>query len=126
MKEKIIKDMDRQWDGFAQILRTPPKPGEPIIKFRDYDGVNGTEVAWSEETQRWQFTGMELQNIPPIEGSITVRKNLYGENFVWSPEKTRWIKDIEVTYGVSAEGNLTSCIRFNNRNELGEIIPLEE
>ena len=126
MTEKITNSMDRQWDGYEQILKTPPKPGEPTIKFRDYDGVNGTEVVWSENSGRWKFTGLNLQNIPPPEGSIIVRKDLFGQNYIWSPEKFRWVKDVSTTREILENGNIAMCIRNNIRNERGEIIGTEQ
>lgn len=48
---------DRKWDGFVQILKTPPAPGEPTVKYRP----EGDQIVWSEENQIWEFTGIRLQ-----------------------------------------------------------------
>lgn len=49
---------DRKWDGFVQILRTPPAQGEPTMKYRP----EGDQIVWSAENKIWEFTGVRLQD----------------------------------------------------------------
>lgn len=118
---------ERQLDGFEQVLKTPPKPNEPTIKFRDYNGVNGTEVVWSQTSKRWEFTGLCLQNIPPIKGSLVTKKDLYGNDYVWSQEKNRWIRDITIYQSDNDDKSSLELsrmvIRNNIRDKDGNIIP---
>ncbi|MFA5895211.1 MAG: hypothetical protein WC851_05545 [Candidatus Shapirobacteria bacterium] len=90
MTNQIKRMEDLKWDGFDQILRTPPAPGEPLIKLRDADGVNGTVVIWSEANGRWNFTDVRLQDIPPIDGEPPVRTSISGRRYTWNSEKNRW------------------------------------
>lgn len=81
---------DIKWDGFEQILKTPPAPGEPPIKLRDADGVNGSVFIWSESEGRWTFTGVRLQDIPPVDGEPPIRTSISGRRFSWNSVKNRW------------------------------------
>jgi hypothetical protein len=89
-KNKLLSREDRIWAGFEQQLTTPPTPGTPTIRYRDYNGVTGTQIIWSDEKKRWEFTGVELGQIPPQENQPTIKTSFDGRIYTWVPEKGRW------------------------------------
>ena len=72
------------------LLKDPPAIGEPTIRYRDFDGVNGSQVAWAPTNGQWEYTGVVLQNIPPKEGEPTTKTNNVGEIFTWSEKRQMW------------------------------------
>lgn len=89
--EKKYKDMDRQWAGFEQILRTPPAPGESSIKLRDKNGPRGQIIIWSPEKEKWEFTGLQLRKITPsTKASQDDTSETKTWEYTWTSEKLQW------------------------------------
>jgi hypothetical protein len=81
---------ERQMDGFEQVLKTPPKEGEPTTIWMNADGYSGEERIWSAEQQRWQITGRCEFNLPPQSGESFTKTVKNDRQIVWSPKELRW------------------------------------